>query len=99
MSEELQEPISKEQYYRNNADALSDEHARALLAYREATRALRIDTLEIDGIDELNKHDQLLRSKRRDAAEAARIKLDEIEAKLAAKGDEARTEIGDPDIS
>ena len=43
-----QEPITKEQYYRNHADALSDEHVRAFLAYRDAARAIRIDSLPVE---------------------------------------------------
>jgi len=92
-----QEPITKEQYYRNHADALSDEHAKALLAYREAARAIRIDSLAIEGIDNLNKHDHGLRNERRDDLERARQALDEVEARMVAKGHEAEKEIGRPE--
>jgi len=99
MSEELQEPISKEQHYLNHAGSLADEHARALLAYRESTRELRIDTLAVDGIDNMSKHDLGPRAKRRAAAELARNALDEVELRMKAKAKEAHTELKDPDPS
>jgi hypothetical protein len=97
MSEEEQKPISHEQYFRNNADALADEHTRAMHEYREATRALRTDALPTDDSNKISKAELELRNRRRLAAEVARKKLDEVESRMAKKAAEAEKVIGPPE--